>query len=57
MACDGLIALDMRAFMSDEMLLELAGGNEGIATGLRRLRDDLDVYIRRIGRHIERSTT
>lgn len=42
--------LDMRAFMSDETLLELAGGNESIAAGLGRLRDDLDVYIRRIGR-------
>jgi 8-oxo-dGTP pyrophosphatase MutT (NUDIX family) len=42
--------LDMRAFMTDETLLELAGGNEGIAAGLRRLRDDLDGYIRRIGR-------
>jgi 8-oxo-dGTP pyrophosphatase MutT (NUDIX family) len=42
--------LDMRAFMTDETLLELAGGNERTAAGLRRLRDDLDVYIARISK-------
>lgn len=42
--------LDMRAFMTDEALLTIARGDQRIASGLKLLRDDLDRYIRRIGR-------
>jgi len=42
--------LDMRAFMTDETLLNIARGNEAIAAGLKLIRDDLDRYIKKIGR-------
>ncbi len=42
--------LDMRAFMSDEQLAEIASTNEGTAETLFRIRADLDRYIRKIGR-------
>jgi 8-oxo-dGTP diphosphatase len=42
--------LDMRAFMSDEQLANIAAANTGTADTLFRIRADLDRYIRRIGR-------
>lgn len=46
---------DMRAFMTDERLLKIARGNEQIAKWLGSLRDDLDTYLKRIGRSPESS--
>jgi 8-oxo-dGTP diphosphatase len=42
-------ASDMREAMSDESLAAIAGDNERALAGLRRIRDDLDRYLRRIG--------
>lgn len=41
---------DMRALMTDEFLADIASKNERSADTLVRIREDLDRYIRRIGR-------
>jgi 8-oxo-dGTP pyrophosphatase MutT (NUDIX family) len=42
--------VDMRALLTDESIAALAGGNERVADLVRGIRDDLDVYLRRVGR-------
>jgi 8-oxo-dGTP diphosphatase len=41
---------DMRALMTDEFLADIAANNERAAGTLVRIREDLDRYIRRVGR-------
>jgi hypothetical protein len=40
----------MRAGMSDEVIDALADGDERVSTLVRRIRVDLDRYLRRVGR-------
>jgi 8-oxo-dGTP pyrophosphatase MutT (NUDIX family) len=42
--------VEMRAGLTDEVIDALAAGNERVATLVRRIRGDLDVYLRRVGR-------
>lgn len=41
--------LDMKAFMSDDNLAQIARGDERIVAGLKLIRDDLHRYLRRVG--------
>ena len=41
--------VEMRAFLTDEVIDAMAGGDERITIGVRRVRDDLDRYLRRAG--------
>jgi 8-oxo-dGTP diphosphatase len=42
--------VQMRALLTDEAIDALAGGDERVHTLVGRIRDDLDRYVRRIGR-------
>lgn len=42
-------AADMRALMSDEVIEQIAGGDERVRHLVRGVRTDLDRYLRRIG--------